>query len=80
MVVDQIEVIANVRQAAISVAGLTLGDAGELHRRTVGKPRDERQAPALGLDRPAQRRKQEIAALLHEVAIKAFVALRTKVR
>ena len=63
--------------APTSVARLVLGDAGELHRRPVGKPRDERQAPAHGLDRPAQRREQEIAALLqppHRVLADAELA------
>ena len=51
--------------AETSVAGLSPGDVGKLHRRPVGKPRDERQAAAHGFDRPTQRREQQIAALLH---------------
>ena len=46
------------------VAGFVLGDARNLDRRAVGEPGDEREAPAHCFDRPAQRRKQQVAALL----------------
>ena len=43
---------------------LAIGDAGEFDRGSVGERGDQREATTHGLDRPAQRRQQQVAALL----------------
>ena len=50
--------------AETSIRGLALGDAGQFDWGTVGESRDEREVTAHRLHRPAQRREQQIAALL----------------
>ena len=48
------------------IAGVVFGDARKFNRGPAGEPCDEQECSAHGLDRPAQRREQQVAALLQQ--------------